>query len=191
MPQHGINIYDNISLRNVFGGSCRENQNTHFMFNNFFFRKSCRLWNNVEKMWWSQRGHKWQYNMANARYMLDKQGYTRTRPHTEKYVILIAFPRQQWFRERASVLRYTYIACVVSSLKGSSRETAIHRYQSRHPMWLQNRAVWMLTPDRFSNSNTTVLTYTGACLVSSTYDSSILKSPRSGSSVCWSDMSHR
>jgi len=23
--------------------------NTHFMFNNFFFRKSCCLWDNVEK----------------------------------------------------------------------------------------------------------------------------------------------
>ena len=32
--------------------------------------------------------------------------------HTE-YVILIAFPQQQWLRERASVLRYTYIACLV------------------------------------------------------------------------------
>ena len=32
-------------------------------------------------------------------------------PHT--YVIHIASPRQKWLRERASVLRYTYIACVV------------------------------------------------------------------------------
>jgi hypothetical protein len=30
-----------------------------------------------------------------------------------KYVILIAFPRQQWLRERASMLCYTYIACFV------------------------------------------------------------------------------
>jgi hypothetical protein len=29
------------------------------------------------------------------------------------YVILIAFPRQQWLHERASVLHYTYIACLV------------------------------------------------------------------------------
>jgi hypothetical protein len=28
---------------------CGENQNTHLTFNNFFFRKSCRLWDNVEK----------------------------------------------------------------------------------------------------------------------------------------------
>jgi len=27
---------------------CRENQNTHFILSNFF-RKSCRLWGNVEK----------------------------------------------------------------------------------------------------------------------------------------------
>jgi hypothetical protein len=33
-----------------------------------------------------------------------------TETHTQ-YVILIAFPRQQWLRERASMLRYTYIAC--------------------------------------------------------------------------------
>jgi hypothetical protein len=35
-----------------------------------------------------------------------------TKTHTE-YVILIAFPRQQCLSERASVLRYTYIACLV------------------------------------------------------------------------------
>ena len=34
----------------------------------------------------------------------------RTHTWTCARVILIAFPRQQWFRERASVLRYTYIA---------------------------------------------------------------------------------
>ena len=35
--------------------------------------------------------------------------------HTDQYVILTAYPRQQWFRERASMLRYTYIACLVFS----------------------------------------------------------------------------
>jgi hypothetical protein len=33
--------------------------------------------------------------------------------NTHKYVIFIAFPLQQWFRERAPILRYTYIACLV------------------------------------------------------------------------------
>jgi hypothetical protein len=34
--------------------------------------------------------------------------------HSE-YVILIAFTRQQWLRERATMLHYTYIVCLVSS----------------------------------------------------------------------------
>jgi hypothetical protein len=33
--------------------------------------------------------------------------------HT-KYVILIAFPLQQWLQERVSLLRYTYIACLIN-----------------------------------------------------------------------------
>jgi hypothetical protein len=35
-----------------------------------------------------------------------------TDTHSE-YVTLIAFPLKQWLRERASLLRYTYIACLV------------------------------------------------------------------------------
>jgi hypothetical protein len=34
-----------------------------------------------------------------------------TDTHSE-YVILIAFPLQQWLHEGASMLRYTYIACL-------------------------------------------------------------------------------
>ena len=39
--------------------------------------------------------------------------YKATDTHSE-YVILIDFPRQQWLCERASVLRYTYSACLVT-----------------------------------------------------------------------------
>jgi len=35
-----------------------------------------------------------------------------TNTHSE-YVILIAFPLQQWLHERSSMSRYTFIACVV------------------------------------------------------------------------------
>jgi hypothetical protein len=40
--------------------------------------------------------------------------HARTHKHayTDRNEILIAFPQQQWFRERASLLRYTYIACL-------------------------------------------------------------------------------
>jgi len=36
-------------MSNISDKICRENQNTHFMFNHFLFRKSCRLVDNVEK----------------------------------------------------------------------------------------------------------------------------------------------
>ena len=35
-----------------------------------------------------------------------------TNTHSE-YVILTAFPLQQWLHERTSMLRYAYIACLV------------------------------------------------------------------------------
>jgi hypothetical protein len=37
-----------LRMRNVSDKSCRENQNTHYMFNNLF-QISCRLWGNVKK----------------------------------------------------------------------------------------------------------------------------------------------
>ena len=61
--------------------------------------------------------------MAHASCMPDKQGYTyalghlhactRAYSHTQKYVILTAFSRQL-LRERALMVRYTYIACHVN-----------------------------------------------------------------------------
>ena len=36
----------------------------------------------------------------------------RMQTHSE-YVIHIAFPRQKWLRERASMLHYTYFTCLV------------------------------------------------------------------------------
>jgi hypothetical protein len=36
-----------------------------------------------------------------------------TKATDTEYVIRIAFARQHWLSERASVLRYTYIACLV------------------------------------------------------------------------------
>jgi hypothetical protein len=37
-----------LRMRNVSDKSCSENQNTHFMFINFF-KKLCHIWDNVEK----------------------------------------------------------------------------------------------------------------------------------------------
>ena len=45
--------------------------------------------------------------------------HARMRKHapTGQYLILIAFPQQQWFHERASLLRYTYVACLVKTIQ--------------------------------------------------------------------------
>ena len=40
---------------------------------------------------------------------------THTYKHTQICVILIAFPQQQCFRERTTLLRYTYIVCPLTA----------------------------------------------------------------------------
>jgi hypothetical protein len=57
-----------LRMRNVSDKVCRENKNTHFMFSDFF-RKSCRLWDNVEK--YCRAGQATQDNMAHAHCILD------------------------------------------------------------------------------------------------------------------------
>jgi len=42
-----------------------------------------------------------------------------TNTHSQ-YVIFIAFPQQQWLHGRASMLRYTYNACIVFSAEKCS-----------------------------------------------------------------------
>jgi fatty acid desaturase len=46
---------------------------------------------------------------------------TKAKYTHREYVILIAFPKQQWLHERASVLRYTYIACLFFKFNFSIR----------------------------------------------------------------------
>ena len=84
-----------------------------------FFRKSCRLWDNVEKSGGAREAA--DGNMAAHGILVSmatdasspQRPCTHNHTHTHKYVILTAFPRQQWFRERASLLCYTYIACII------------------------------------------------------------------------------
>ena len=109
---------------------------THISCSIAFLRKSFRLWdyskNVVEaerpRMTIWRRVSCWVTKATRAKTCARVRAPTpthalRTRmqsrallTHTKKYVILIAFPRQQWFRERALILRYTYSACLVSSV---------------------------------------------------------------------------
>jgi hypothetical protein len=91
----------------MFGTKVVEKIKTQILCSITFFRKSCRLRYNVEKY-----GRARQATDDNiTRFMCIACWITKaTNTHSE-YVIIIAFPRQKWLRERASVLRYTYIAC--------------------------------------------------------------------------------
>jgi len=88
--------------RNLSDKSCRENQNTRFMFNNVY-RKSCRLWDNVEE--YGRAGQATDDNII--RRMRFTCWMTEATDTRSEYVILLAFPRQQWLRERVSLLRCT------------------------------------------------------------------------------------
>ena len=99
-----------LRMRNFSDRSCRENQNTRCTFNNVFPKKSCRLWDTVEKCCRAGQAADDVIRPMHFAYWTTKT----TDIHSE-YVILTAFPRQQWFRGLASMLRCTYVACIVHS----------------------------------------------------------------------------
>ena len=81
---------------------------THILGSVTFFRKSWRLWQNVEKYCRAEQAT--DDNMAHAHCMVDTKGYKRT---YSVCVTFIACPLQQWLHKRASMLSYTYITCLV------------------------------------------------------------------------------
>ena len=105
---------------------------THISCSITFSRKSHCLWDSVEKRSEDRMATKdvtiWRIRVAcwiskgictytHAHAHAPGYPHARTHAHTDQYVILIVFPQQQWFRERASVSRYTYkyIASLVHS----------------------------------------------------------------------------
>jgi hypothetical protein len=94
-----------LRVKNVSDKSCRENQNTHFIFKNFS-QQSCRLWDNVEKY-----GRARQTTDSNIKWRMRFACWITmaTDTHAE-YVILIAFSRQKWLRERATMLAYSTLS---------------------------------------------------------------------------------
>jgi hypothetical protein len=102
-----------LRMRNVLDKSCRESK-THILCSVTFSRKSCRLWDNVEKYGGARETTNdvtiWRIRVA---CWISKATCTHARACTHKYVILIAFPRQQSLLERALLLHCTYIDCLV------------------------------------------------------------------------------
>ena len=73
---HCCNNWILLRMRNVSGKSYRGNQNTHFVLIIFFFRKSCRLWDKVDK--YCTVGQAADDNRAHAHSMKYKLGYRYT-----------------------------------------------------------------------------------------------------------------
>ena len=94
---------------NVSDKSCRENQNTHFVFDNVFFFFENRA---VYEIMWKNIVEQGGPQMAVWRMRISREVPKATNTHSE-YVIPFASPLLQWLHERASMLRYTYIACLV------------------------------------------------------------------------------
>ena len=96
-----------LRMRSVSGKSCRETRNTHCVFNNVLSKiVSFIIWKNIverdrlQMTIWRMRIACWIPEATNT--------------HSQ-YVIRIALPLQQWFHERASMLRYTYSVFIVLS----------------------------------------------------------------------------
>jgi hypothetical protein len=99
-------MYDNMSMKSSSNEKCFRQTlwkkiKTHFIFNNFF--------PDVQKY-----GTVRQATDDNIiRRMRFACCITKATDTHSEYVILIAFPRQQWLRESASMLLYMHIASLV------------------------------------------------------------------------------
>ena len=91
--------------RNVSEESCRENQDTDYMFKIFFY--SC-----VYKLRWNNTAERCRLQMTIWCMCISYWIPKATHSHSQ-YVILIAFPLQQWLHERASILQVHYLSCSI------------------------------------------------------------------------------
>jgi hypothetical protein len=89
-------------MRNISDKISRENQNTRFMFYNFFFSKIVPFMRERGKILLSRQAthDKWRVRIA---CWMPKA----TDTHSE-YVILIAFPLQQWLHENVSDVTFIH-----------------------------------------------------------------------------------
>jgi hypothetical protein len=97
-----------LRMRNVSDKNCTENQKHIACLITFFFFVNHVIY----KMTWKNMGQPDgpQMTIQNSAFELHP-GKLRLQTHSE-YVILIAFPLQQWSRKRALMWRYTCTACL-------------------------------------------------------------------------------
>jgi hypothetical protein len=103
-------------MRNNTDKICRENQNTHFVFNNHFFL------NVAYEIMWKNTVEPDRTQMKIRRISIAYWILMATDTHSE-YVIPIASPRQKWLWERASVLRlYIYYLFFLLLIRSDCQE---------------------------------------------------------------------
>jgi hypothetical protein len=95
-------------MRNILNKSCRETQNTHFMFSSFFSIITPFMSKNMVQ----PEGPQITSQYGAYELHINKQDYVHARActcprsraqHTHQYVILAVFSRQRWIRERTSI----------------------------------------------------------------------------------------
>jgi len=94
-------------MKNISVKICEENQNTHYVFSYFFFRKWCLyeiMWKNIVERGGPQMTL---WRMCISCWL------PKATDKLSEDILLLAFPQQNWLHERSSVLRYTYCACHV------------------------------------------------------------------------------
>jgi len=82
----------------------------HILCSVTFSRNSCRLWDTAEKYGTARQATD-DITIWRMRFACWIKKATDT--HSQ-HVTFIAFPQQQWLHERASMLRYTYIASLIA-----------------------------------------------------------------------------
>ena len=117
-----------LRMRNVSDKSCRENQNTQFVFSNFFFfRKLCRLWENLEKSWRAGQV-RWQYGACAL-----QAGYLKLQIHTLRLCNTRCFSIAMVARTRLNVTLYVHsLSCCV-----------LYPSQNKWRLILQLRINWL------------------------------------------------
>jgi len=122
LTRRPLYIYNNFSLsfslnEKCFRKRCRENQNTHFMFHDFFPRKLCRLWDSVTK--YCTAGHAIDDKMAHAVCLLGNSGYK----HTLSLCNVYCFSTTTVARTRLNITLYVHcLSCLFSFYERKYRE---------------------------------------------------------------------
>jgi hypothetical protein len=101
-----------LGIRHVSENNCGKNQNTHFIFKKGppSARKSSSVWDNMQKY-----GTAAEATYDNIlRRMHIACWVSKVTDTNSDCIIIIYFPWQQWLRECASMLRYTWIACLLN-----------------------------------------------------------------------------